>query len=954
MRVSVHKPIKLPEWRWTCLANLMSSQAGFLRTALGRLAVGVSLAGIVATLAYPPAVAAASPGTVYLVLGSDADAWNYGLTPGNYGTTVDVHVPHPYYPPGLFTNPDGPGYQVMDPAFRNRFRDSFGQGMKFTWWMMGGNIFRNAVNANVPLPNTMNVFLMKKYHGEALQQFGDELTLHYHTFIWSDYDGDGISFWNQSPTFAECREDFELTVAQYFLEEGVFAASFRSGWHFMDNDWQQRLDELLPFSLHDDYPAYKAWALPEPVGNVQDWRKAPSAFVPFHPATTNYQFAGDGQGWNVRSVKMQNLTQATLNQIFAAASNGTDQVACFWDHLPENFVTNANRVGAMIQLASSNAPTVPFRYCTAVEAMQRWLGVWNVPPPALDVTEDVQGEVVTLHVQTSGPIFQPQPYVALKDVHAQYSILTCSNTAPNAWAVTLPGPRDSLAKVGVAVTDPAGNVVTRVLRYLPDDLFLDTSDPSYSEVSGNWVSTTNAAWGTNSRLALLSGPDVAQAQWILPLTWSGRYELYAQVPAVTNAASNVLFQVVSGGTTILSVASSQPWPARQWVYLGSSFLDATLSNQVVLVVAGSNQPGACAVADVIKLSPLTLAQPGFISQVAVDPLDTTANITWTTLSPATTLVEYGATPAYGSYTVTNPAPVMRHVMTLTGLRPGTTNYFQIDSVNNGVPYTWQGVFVTADFTGTGASGWLLDLTNVWRFSTNNLDNMPWRAPGYDDSGWPEGPGLLWVDTRTNGPNPAVPLRNTQMPGNPATHLPFITYYFRTHFTFTNSVAGTVLMFSNYIDDGALFSLNGVEIKRNNLASAPSVITNWTLANAYNCGGDATCSVVFAVSGNLLTNLVQGDNVLAVEVHNYAAGSPDITFGSALLFSQPVIPPPRLNGLFSAPYLALYWNGTGSTLQQTTDLSLSGSSWTDVPGPATRSPYAVTNDNAGTVFYRLRR
>ena len=249
---------------------------------------------------------------------------------------------------------------------------------------------------------------------------------------------------------------------------------------------------------------------------------------------------------------------------------------------------------------------------------------------------------------------------------------------------------------------------------------------------------------------------------------------------------------------------------------------------------------------------------------------------------------------------------------------------------------------------------IFDLTKAWRSSASNLDGVSWQAPGYDDSGWPEGPGLLWVDTRAGGPNPAVKFRNTQLPENPATHLPYTTYYFRTHFTFTNGPAGTVMAFTNYIDDGALFYLNGVEIRRINLAAAPSTISNSTLANAYNCGGDATCPVVFSVSGNLLTNLVQGDNVLAVEVHNYAAGSPDITFGSALFFSQPPVAVPRLYLLVSGPYLTFYWNGTGYTLQQTADLGLSGSGWTDVPGPVTRSPYSVVNENTGRLFYRLRR
>ena len=72
-----------------------------------------------------------------------------------------------------------------------------------------------------------------------------------------------------------------------------------------------------------------------------------------------------------------------------------------------------------------------------------------------------------------------------------------------------------------------------------------------------------------------------------------------------------------------------------------------------------------------------------------------------------------------------------------------------------------------------------------------------------------------------------------------------------------------------------------------------------------------------------------------------------------MLNQPIIPPPRLNCLISGPYLTLYWNGTGFTLQQASDLILNGAGWSDVPGPVTRSPYSLTNANPGTLFYRLR-
>jgi len=51
-------------------------------------------------------------------------------------------------------------------------------------------------------------------------------------------------------------------------------------------------------------------------------------------------------------------------------------------------------------------------------------------------------------------------------------------------------------------TDSDGNLATRILRYLPDDLFLDNLDAEYSESQGNWASSTNFAWGTDARVAI--------------------------------------------------------------------------------------------------------------------------------------------------------------------------------------------------------------------------------------------------------------------------------------------------------------------------------------------------------------------------------------------------------------------------------------------------------------------
>jgi hypothetical protein len=884
-------------------------------------------------------LAAPAPGEVYLVVGSDTAVWNVG-------NGVDVTHYHNHFLPDLYIQPNRNGYKVMDPAFRNRFLDSYSQPLKLTWWMLVGSVYELADNTDVPIPSLMPLYLMRKYHGESMRSFGDEVSLHYHTFFWSDYDGDGKYYWNQSRTFHECRADFDFALAQSLLEEEVFPVSFRSGWHYMDNEWQAYLNLLLPFSLHSASPTVHTDNV-EPYDNVYDWSKATLNFIPYHPSTTNYQVAGDGIGWDVRSVKIPSVTQTMMNQMFVQAAGGTNQVACFWAHLPEtDFLTNIAKVDMLAHVAASNYPSVHFRYCTAVEAMQRWLKTTDQTPPQLDVAEDIQGETVTLTLTVNEPIWQPQPFVAVKDVSEQYAIVACTAQGANTWKAVLPVPRGSLAKAAIAVTDRAGNVTTRVIRYIPDDIFIDNLDPQYAELSGNWQSVSNAAWGINARTAVLGQSDTARVIWALPVAHSGMHQLWVQVPAVSNGAGGLVFTVYSGNSNIFATSFATALPGKQWVSLGSVFLEQSVSNSLEILVTGANQAGTVAVADVIKLSPLA-PQPGFISNVQVDASDTTANITWTTAAPATSLVEYGLGSAYGNFTPTNLLPVRSHARTLSNLAPDTRYFFQIDSQANGTNHSVSYWFATTHFLATNS---IFPLTTAWRYTTNNLDRTNWQARSYNDAAWASGTGLLWVDT-VNGTNSIIQPKGTLMPSNQATGFPWPTYYFRKHFIFTNNLAGVGLIFSNYIDDGAVFYLNGKEIYRQNMIGSPTAISNVTLATTFNCGGDATCPVVFGIFGNLMTNMVSGDNVLAVEVHNYSAKSGDITFGSALSSSEPYVPLPKLHVVCSGNIASVYWNGPGFVLQQAADLN--PQSWRDVSGPVS-SPFMTTYSGPQAVFYRLRR
>jgi hypothetical protein len=344
--------------------------------------------------------------------------------------------------------------------------------------------------------------------------------------------------------------------------------------------------------------------------------------------------------------------------------------------------------------------------------------------------------------------------------------------------------------------------------------------------------------------------------------------------------------------------------------------------------------------------------PGFINDVNTVPDDTAATIAWTSTSPSTSQVQYGLTASLGSTSGISSAMVTNHAVLLNGLTPGTGYYYRVLSSDGTTQHTSPTLFFTTVVYATTEP--VLDFTNNWTYDTDNLDGINWTARSYDDSAWTgSGPGLLWVDTR-GFPNAAIPLPMvTQMPANPATAAPYPTYYLRSHFSFTNGLKGISLAFTNYLDDGAVFYLNGTEIERVRMPASPAAILNATLASGYACSnsvdyGDAVCPDVWNLSGDLTTNLVAGDNVLAVEVHNYNSGSPDITFGTQLAVLTTIAVPPQLDIQTSGNQLTLSWTRGGFTLQQADDPA---GPWANVSGPVVSSPYVTTNSGAAR-FFRL--
>lgn len=205
----------------------------------------------------------------------------------------------------------------------------------------------------------------------------------------------------------------------------------------------------------------------------------------------------------------------------------------------------------------------------------------------------------------------------------------------------------------------------------------------------------------------------------------------------------------------------------------------------------------------------------------------------------------------------------------TTATPGASNSFAFhdEIVINEIMYDAPGLPPVPATFGTNL---LLSVSNSWRYHNLGQDlGTAWRAPGYDDQGWPTGLAVFY-----NTPSVMPAPKNTYLPLTNSAGARLVTWYFRTPFVFTGPTNSGVLLLRPILDDGAVYYLNGVEIFRQNMPAGEIRSTNLASAGV---GSPNAFTGPFSVP---VTNLATGTNLLAVEVHQFtlSAIAADMAFG----------------------------------------------------------------------------
>jgi len=231
-------------------------------------------------------------------------------------------------------------------------------------------------------------------------------------------------------------------------------------------------------------------------------------------------------------------------------------------------------------------------------------------------------------------------------------------------------------------------------------------------------------------------------------------------------------------------------------------------------------------------------------------------------------------------------------------------------------------------------------TSSWQANAAGADlGTSWLDQSYDDTqaGWSAGNGLFGY-TASPGAYPAI---NTALASGPT------TYYFRTHFNWNFLVNNLAFVVTNYLSDGAVFYLNGAEVRRVRMPTG-------TIGYDTNATGSAAPVGQVEVFGIPGQPLIIGDNILEVETHQAAGTAADMVFGLSLMAAAQ-FPVFNVNATLPADQTVV----AGQSVTLTTDVMGSGPlthQWShngvNIPGANNANltiPLVLTNDAGNYVL-----
>ena len=351
------------------------------------------------------------------------------------------------------------GHMYSD-EFRNKYLDSFGNSWKITWHCLDHIGYE--INPRKRDIGHHNIF--EHYQSWVKNHLGykDDIEWHFHP----------PSIFNEAhkcATLVFRNDNVYQILTRKIIDHNWFPSCFRAGFHAERPDLHWFLEQWIPFDLSnisqvgDD--RHSARDMQD--GRFGDWRRAPSSWGIYQPNHDDYQTDGNcrryiGRVLNVLN-RLASIDEAELESAFKAARNNSKPILVgITGHDFRDLRVEIDHVYNLIKILQDSYPDVNIRFETTKNAFRRCLWPNGIQEAPIQLEGEIclrKGEHILEIRCSSGSVFGPQPFLAIKTLDGHY-IHDNFDFQTDSWTYVFNPhtvPISRIEAIGVASNDQYGN-----------------------------------------------------------------------------------------------------------------------------------------------------------------------------------------------------------------------------------------------------------------------------------------------------------------------------------------------------------------------------------------------------------------------------------------------------------------------------------------------------------------
>lgn len=303
--------------------------------------------------------------------------------------------------------------EITDPEYRNKLKDSNGNGWIYNWFCMD-HVGFNDVNPRHRDTGYHNVFDF--YNLNIKENKKDTIQFHFHPIAMKgDCNIAGTSYLSSNVLY-------DILVHKV-IDRKWFPAAYRPGFHSERPDSNWFLEQWIPFDFANQAKKGNIENQPD-LGNGRwgYWDNSVTEWRTYHPSIRNYQKEGECKRFISRCLNMnarlRELELSDVEESFERANDGKTTILSFCDHDFRNMKPDIDKVRKYIEIVSKKYPDVKFYYENPVNAVRKENDLGNIKPN-IKAKFKTNNKSTLLEIECDN-CFGVQPFLALKTVCGQY------------------------------------------------------------------------------------------------------------------------------------------------------------------------------------------------------------------------------------------------------------------------------------------------------------------------------------------------------------------------------------------------------------------------------------------------------------------------------------------------------------------------------------------------------